>query len=62
MSYFAENLDKENLETKEEHIKAARLKYDAYDTSKWKKKYFDNKTGGYLAIEKDRVIQAKNMI
>ena len=56
---FAKNLDKENLETKEEHIKAARQKYDAYDTSKWKKKYFDNKTGGYLAVEKDRVLQAK---
>ena len=48
-----------NLENRAEYIREARAKFDAYDLSKWKKKYFDKKTGGYLVVEKDRIAQSK---
>ena len=48
-----------NLENRAEFIREARAKFDAYDLSKWKKKYFDKKTGGYLVVEKDRIAQSK---
>jgi len=58
-SNFAENLNKEKLENNEEHINAQRAKFDAYDTSKWKKKYFDKRTGGYLVVDRDRIYQSQ---
>ena len=58
-SNFAENLNKEKLENKEGHINVQRAEFDAYDTSKWKKKYFDKKTGGYVVIERDRIYQSQ---
>ena len=47
------------MDNRTEYIKEARAKYDAVDTSKWRKKYFDKKTGGYLVIEKARIAQSK---
>ena len=48
-----------DLENREEYIKIARAKFDSYDTSVWKKDYFDNDTGGYFVTERARIAQSE---
>ena len=53
------SVNKINLNNRTEYIREARVKYDSYNTSEWKKKYFDENTGGYLVVEKDRIYQSQ---
>jgi len=46
------SVKKINLTDRAEHIKAARAKYNAYDTQIWTKEYFDELSGGYNVYHK----------
>ena len=46
-----------NLTNREEYIRRARAKFNAY-SSKWEKSYFDDNTGGYIVTDKYRIAQS----
>jgi hypothetical protein len=48
-----------NLTNKTEFLKAAFTKYNAYDTNVWTKACFDEKTGGYVVVDKQRIEHSK---
>ena len=35
------------------------MKYDAYDSEKWNKEFFDKDNGGYFVVDKQRIEQGK---
>jgi hypothetical protein len=48
-----------NLTDKTEFLKAALAKYNAYDANVWTKACFDEKTGGYVVVDKQRIEHSK---
>jgi hypothetical protein len=58
---FAENSEKDNkLINRGEYIKEARAKFDSYDTTVWRKDYFDDDTGGYIVTDFRRIEHAQS--
>jgi len=47
-----------NLTNKTEFFEVAQAKFSSYD-SQWAKSYFDNDTGGYIVIERYRIVQSQ---
>ena len=43
-----------------ETIKEARAKFDSYDSNEWVKAFFDECSGGFVVIEKIRVVQSEH--
>ena len=58
-TFAGDSENKNSLENKEQHIKEARAKFDAYSTSEYDKSYFDEDSGGYIVTNRKRIEHAQ---